>query len=231
MSKVEEICGEPKKGIFKMEQANKLDHVDMESCRNRLRSLYRAVNVKRPEAQAAPLIRDIVENTEAFIRRVQGYDSVLNNTIEAYPDMDALKPFAVSCYWTGLKIVNIFEVVGTTDKDYIGVTWITMLRLGQQMSINLPLLREKPGYYFNVTDRKLPEMNFTRINSKLYISGEGNHRTAIAKVLFAFLGLQNFGAVRYEGISGGRGSPQPLQRGWLNSGPKGYPDPARNKKL
>jgi hypothetical protein len=147
------------------------------------------------------LIRDIVENTSAFIRKVQDSDSVLNNTIEPYPDLNyvqQLKQFAVSYYWTGSKIVNIFEVVGTADPDYIGSTSITMLRLGQRMAINLPLLQENPGYYFNVTDNKLPEMNYTRINSKLYISGEGNHRTSIAKALFAFLGLQNFGAVRYE---------------------------------
>ena len=159
-------------------------------------------DINCPEAKAAPLIRDIVENTEAFIRQVQESDSVLNNTIEPYPDLNyvqQLKQFALSYYWTGSKIVNIFEVVGTAHPDYIGATWITMLRLGKRMrSINLPLLQENPAYYFKVTDAKLPEMNYTRINDKLYISGEGNHRTAIAKALFAFLGLQNFGAVKYE---------------------------------
>lgn len=144
------------------------------------------------------LIHEIVNDTEAFIAKVQESDSVLNNIIEPYPDMDSLKQFAVSCYWTGLKIVNIFEVVGTADPDYIGATWIIMLRLGQRMrSRNLPLLQENPAYYFNVTEDKSPEMNYTRINDKLYISGEGNHRTSIAKALFAFLGLQNFGAVKY----------------------------------
>jgi hypothetical protein len=166
--------------------------------RSRLRSLYRTVHKKD---RAVSLIRDIVENTEAFIRKVQESDSVLNNTIEPYPDLNyvqQLKQFAVSCYWTGSKIVNIFEVVGTADPDYIGSTWITMLRLGQRMAINLPLLQKNPAYYLNVADDKLPDMHYTRINGKLYISGEGNHRTSIAKALFAFLGLQNFGAVKYE---------------------------------
>jgi hypothetical protein len=147
------------------------------------------------------LIRDIVENTEAFTRQVQDSDSVLNNTIEPYPDpsyLQQLKQFALSHYWSGSEIVNIFEVVGTAAPDYVGATWITILRLGQRMAINLPLLQENPAYYFNVTDDKLPDMNYTRINSKLYISGEGTHRTAIAKALFALLGLQNFGAVKYE---------------------------------
>jgi hypothetical protein len=73
-----------------------------------------------------------------------------------------------------------------------------MLRLGQRMAINLPLLQENPAYYFNVTDDKLPDVYYTRINGKLYISGEGTHRTAIAKALFAFLGMQNVGTVKYE---------------------------------
>jgi len=144
-------------------------------------------------------ILDIVENTEGFIRKVQDSDSVLNNVIEPYPEnIDHLRQFAVSHYWTGSKIVNVFEVAGTAHPDYIGATWITMLRLGKRMrSINLPLLRDNPGYYFD-TDDKAPDMHYTRINDRLYISGEGNHRTSICKALFAFLGLQNFGAVKYE---------------------------------
>jgi hypothetical protein len=174
-----------------------VDRRATELCRNRLRSLYRTLHKKD---RAVPLIRDIVENTEAFTRQVRENDSVLNNTVEPYPDLNyvqQLKQFAVSCYWTGSKIVNIFEVVGTADPDYIGSTWITMLRLGQCMAINLPLFQENPAYYFNVED-KLPDMHYTQINGKLYISGEGTHRTAIAKALFAFLSLQNFGAVKYE---------------------------------
>jgi hypothetical protein len=150
------------------------------------------------KAKVQKLIHEIANDTEAFIAKVEAMDSVLNNTIEPFPDIDSLKPFAVSCYWTGTKIVNVFEVVGTAHPDYIGATWITMLRLGKRMrSINLPLLQENPGYYFDISE-KSPEMYYTRINDRLYISGEGNHRTSIAKALFSFLGLQNFGAVKYE---------------------------------
>ncbi|MEW6657353.1 MAG: hypothetical protein AB1424_01705 [Thermodesulfobacteriota bacterium] len=148
--------------------------------------------------QVHKLIHEIANDTESFITRVQASDSVLNNTIEPYPDIDYLKQFAVSYYWTGSKIVNVFEVVGTAHPDYIGAAWITMLRLGKRMrSINLPLLQENPGYYFDTADKE-PEMHYARINGHLYISGEGNHRTSIAKALFAFLGLQKFGAVKYE---------------------------------
>jgi hypothetical protein len=165
-----------------MQTANRLDHE----------------NFNYPKAQAAPLIQEIGEDTEVFIQKVQESDSLLNNIIEPYPDMESLKQFAVSCYWTGSQIVNVFEVIGTAHPNYIGATWITMLRLGIRMrSINLPLLQKNPGYYFDTGD-KVPDMHYTRINGKLYISGEGNHRTSIAKVLFAFLGLQNFGAVKYE---------------------------------
>lgn len=145
------------------------------------------------------IIEQIAGGTEAFIRRVQESDSVLNNTIEPFPaNFEDLRRFAVTAYWSNAQIVNVFEVVGTAHADYIGATWITMLRLGKRMrSINLPLLRENPGYYFDLAPKE-PEMHYARINGRLYIGGEGNHRTAIAKALFAFLGAQNFGAVKYE---------------------------------
>lgn len=147
------------------------------------------------------IIEQIVGNTEGLIRSVQASDSILNNTIEPYPsDIDSLRPFAVSHYWSDAQVVNVFEVIGTAHADYIGVTWITMLRQGKRMrSLNLPLLRENQQYYFDL-DNKAPDMHYTRINGKLFISGEGNHRTSIAKVFFAFLGRQNFGAVKYEEI-------------------------------
>ena len=92
------------------------------------------------------LIQEIENDTEAFIAKVQESDSVLNNIIEPYPDMHALEQFATSCYWTGSQIVNVFEVAGTAHPNYIGATWIAMLRLGIRMrSINLPLLQENPG--------------------------------------------------------------------------------------
>jgi hypothetical protein len=161
------------------------------------REVFAALPVTE-KAKVQKLIQEIVNDTEAFIAKVQAMDSVLNNTIEPFPDLDLLKQFAVSLYWTGEKIVNVFEVIGTADPDYVDATWITMLRLGKRMrSISLPLLQENPEYYFSLAD-KSPDMHYTRINSKLYISGEGNHRTSIAKALFAFLGLQNFGAVKYE---------------------------------
>lgn len=163
--------------------------------KNRQNSEHFPAMVEQPAVQG--LIHNIANDTDTFIDRVQDSDSVLNNRIEPFPDMDALNPFVVSHYWTGLKIVNVFEVEGTAHPDYIGATWITMLRLGKRMrSINLPLLQENPGYYFD-TSEKEPEMHYTRINGHLYISGEGNHRTSIAKCFLAFLGLQNFGAVKY----------------------------------
>lgn len=151
-----------------------------------------------PETEKAlvhSLIHEIVNDTEAFIAKVQYSDSVLNNIIEPFPDLDYLKQFATSYYWTGEKIVNVFEVIGTADPDYIGATWIAMLRLGKRMhSVNLPLLQENPGYYFDISE-KSPEMYYTRINDRLYISGEGNHRTSIA-----FPGERDFAKPVQEGL-------------------------------
>ena len=90
--------------------------------------------------------------------------------------------------------VEIDRVVGTAHPDYQGLYWSEMLLKGKRMHINLPLLEENPGYYFE-REQKLPIMEYLDIDGKIYVSGDGNHRTAIAKVLFHLLGIKVFGKV------------------------------------
>ena len=110
----------------------------------------------------------MVHETDSFINYVKAQVTILNNKIEPYPENKNLwEQFVTSYFWTGSKVVNVFEVIGTAHPDYIGATWIDMLKLGKRMrSINLPLLEENPGYYFDTSD-KIPDMHYTKINDRL----------------------------------------------------------------
>ena len=150
--------------------------------------------------QYREIINAIADNTDEIISSIkQNTKHILNQKIEPYlpPDkeMEIIK-FTSSKYWSNSEIVNVFDVIGTAHPNYIGLTWIDILKAGIRMHINLPLLKQNPIYYFEQTT-KIPDMHYTKINNKLYISGEGNHRTAIAKVLFSFTGHYLFGGVKY----------------------------------
>jgi len=139
----------------------------------------------------------IADETEAVIEFIKKQNCILNDTIEPCPDLKELERFAVFHYWSDSESVNVFQVVGTAHPDYIGYPWIEMLRVGKRMPLNLRLLKENPGYYFEVR-KKEPEMHYTKINGKIYISGEGNHRTSIAKVFFFFTGDQILHGIRFD---------------------------------
>jgi hypothetical protein len=125
----------------------------------------------------------IADNREEVIRRAEGH---LAEVIQTYPEH--LEKFVeVEEYYSSTSI-DVFEVVGTNHPNYMGRFWAEMLRVGVRMSnINLPLLKRNPGYYFEKTPKK-PPMYYAEVDGKLYIYGDGNHRTSIAKVLFSYTG-------------------------------------------
>jgi len=143
------------------------------------------------------LIREMTENTRQFVAFVKELDCVLNRKIEPMPDQDSWQPYTEVHCWKDRAKVDLFEVEGTGHPDYQGLTWIDMLLKGKRMPHNLMMLRTNPDYYF--TGQVLePGITYVRINDKLYVHYDGNHRTAIAKVLFYFLGKTDFGLVTYH---------------------------------
>ena len=111
---------------------------------------------------------------------------ILNREIRKWDDF----PFAFvkEKYWQDAGSVNIFRIVGTEHPDYAGLTWLSFLELGKRMYLNLDLLDKNPGYY-RETIKKIPSMYYLSIDGgDLYIGGDGNHRTAIAKAAFFLTG-------------------------------------------
>jgi len=98
-----------------------------------------------------------------------------------------LLPYCKEHYWCDSESINIFNVVGTAHPDYINLTWVKFIEVGKRMKHNLSLLSSNPSYYIE-KDKKTPTMYYIGIDGKLYVDGDGNHRTALAKFYHAFNG-------------------------------------------
>ena len=137
----------------------------------------------------------IANDPEKVIVEIKNKNCILNETIKPCPDINSLSDFATYHYWSNSESVNVFQVIGTAHPDYNnGISWIDMLRVGKR---NLSLLATNPSYYYEQT-KKEPVMHYARINDEIYISGEGNHRTAIAKVLFFYTGNTVLHGIEFE---------------------------------
>ena len=147
------------------------------------------------------VINKMVHYTDAFIDEIENTrNSILNLEIEEYPGNLVSGPFIIREKWENNKTINVFDVIGTAHPDYVGISWIQMLKMGKRMkTVNLPLLEQNPDYYFEEI-QKDPPIEYTKINDKLYISGDGNHRTSIAKILFYFLGRSELIGINYREV-------------------------------
>jgi hypothetical protein len=105
--------------------------------------------------------------------------------------------YASSKYWSSNESLNIQDIAGTEHPDYAGGSWLNLLNNGKRMqSVNLPLLSENPGYYYE-NELKKPNMEYVRIDDKTFII-EGNYRTCIARFLFHYQGLAILHGVTLE---------------------------------
>lgn len=127
---------------------------------------------------------------------------------------EKMKDFAFEESWRPEESINVSDVVGTTDPSYKGKTWMNLLRFGPRMPENLALVETNPNYYHG-TKKKEPKMSYIKIDGKLYIDKDGNHRACIAKFLFYFVTRTHLHGVelreyhiakdvfrRYTGIAG-----------------------------
>ena len=133
----------------------------------------------------------ISDNVEEVIRKAT--DNLVDKIRET-PDKSLFENYIIEEEYISNATINIFDVIGTTHPDYIGHRWVDMLKVGKRMKTNLDLLRKNPIYYLE-DKTKLPTMSYSMFNDKLYLTGDGNHRTAIAKVFFHYLGIYKFSGV------------------------------------
>ncbi|MGK7345021.1 MAG: hypothetical protein ACNS63_04355 [Candidatus Nitrospinota bacterium M3_3B_026] len=129
-------------------------------------------------------MKDLLKNVEAldpmpetFTKRIEPLTSSM---------LEDHARFAVEEYWCGHDSVNVFDVAGTGHPGCQGMTWLEFLRNGKRMSVNLRLAGTNPGYYFS-QELKNPRMYYIRLDGKLYVGGDGNHRTCIARAMFHLL--------------------------------------------
>lgn len=88
---------------------------------------------------------------------------------------------------TNQKIL-LSSIVGTDHFSYGNKeTWLSMLSNGKRIEKNLRSYLDKPNFFENHDKYNYPHnLSYSTINgSDYYISGSGNHRTIIAKFVFA----------------------------------------------
>lgn len=102
--------------------------------------------------------------------------------------------FAKEIRWSDSASVNVYDVTGTCHPDYVELSWLEMLERGKRMPENIRLLHENPDYYFQ-QNKKTPNMYYTKVDQDLFVTGDGNHRTCLAKVLFYYSGRTNLEGV------------------------------------
>lgn len=102
---------------------------------------------------------------------------------------EQLLPYCTEHYWSDNESINVFNVIGTAHPDYIGLTWNEFIHVGKRMKLNLSLLKTNPQYYLD-KERKVPSMYYVEVDDKLYVDGDGNHRTALAKFFHYYNGSE-----------------------------------------
>ena len=128
---------------------------------------------------------DLLKKMEEFGVPEFGNKKILGFHEEQF--IEQLLPYCTEHYWSNNESINVFNVVGTALPDYIGLTWNEFIQVGKRMKLNLSLLQTNPQYYLDKESKK-PPMYYVEIDGKLYVDGDGNHRTALARFFHTFNG-------------------------------------------
>lgn len=107
----------------------------------------------------------------------------------------SLEPFVHTTTINKNASVELSQVVGTEHPDYGGMSWLEMLSRGKKMRSNLNLLLNNPGYYLATMPNDNQPSYYTQDGSSIFIVGDGNHRTCIARFFLAERGLSQLHGV------------------------------------
>lgn len=109
--------------------------------------------------------------------------------IEAFDEdrFEFIKNFVTAECWHANGSINVFEVAGTRHPDYQEMTWIEFLDKGKRMGLNLSYFEDNRNYYLGEA-KKEPTMSYLKLDGKLYIDADGNHRTCISRFFFYNIG-------------------------------------------
>lgn len=151
-----------------------------------------------PEKFKSPIYEKM--RTPLFERSISNPPHWVNETVLDWADLNADKAmlFLRKHYWADKASVNVFRVVGTKHQEYAGKTWLELLYSGKRMPHNLLYQERNPNYYLETIPRH-PDMHFVTLDGlNYYVGSDGNHRTCIARFMFAETGETYLHAVKVE---------------------------------
>lgn len=78
--------------------------------------------------------------------------------------------------------VNVYEINGSNDREFVGKTWLELLTLKSERMRAVMLHHISNPKFFFSSDNKM--LHYKRVGEYLYVADSCNHRTALVKALF-----------------------------------------------
>lgn len=110
-------------------------------------------------------------------------NNLLDSKIENPDKHLELIQFCNEKIWFSDASINVFNVIGSRDCNWVGRSWKDIVLYGKRAQENAFLLVQNPFYYLE-RKNKSPSISYLKIGSDLFVNDDGNHRTAFAKLLF-----------------------------------------------
>lgn len=111
--------------------------------------------------------------------------SFASETVKSWQDQkNEIEGFVIDKVCHENAQIDVNDVVGSNHAGYIGNPWSYLILSGHKSQSNLTELCSDPEYYLS-SDLK-DDLNFKKVNGDIYIIGDGNNRTTIAKFFFHF---------------------------------------------
>lgn len=125
-----------------------------------------------------------VQEIFLFLDGLNRYGNNLLETKIENPDKHLeLIQFCNEKIWFSDASINVFNVIGSRDCNWVNRNWKDIVMYGKRAQENAILLVQNPSYYLE-KKIKMPSMSYIKIGSDIFVDNDGNHRTALAKLLF-----------------------------------------------
>ena len=113
-----------------------------------------------------------------------------NDTLRtAYGAKNLYSPFVFKATLNRNTYVDLRHYRGTDHGRYIGSSFHQLINYMKKLETNLKSLLRCSDYYFSKEEK---DMLYYHINGRYYLDSEGNHRSIIAKHLFAMLRVKPY---------------------------------------
>lgn len=129
--------------------------------------------------------QDIIYRTDLRKLITEEPFEIATQIVKSYQDTEEeIRGFVLDKFYQKNTDMDVKRVTGSNHPDYINQPWSYLITDGKRSSIRLDELAKTPEYYLSDIQEEKP--NFVKIGQDIFIVGDGNNRTIIAKFFFHF---------------------------------------------